>query len=87
MADRVPRETGGKAERARHKALRLGQRDSGPPRLGERMRGGDQIPPSGFPLCFVTLIPDLTCILRFSGRTGLRKIDGRVGSGREELYS
>ena len=29
------------------------------------------------------LIPDLTCILRFSGRRGLRKIDGWVGSGRE----
>ena len=29
------------------------------------------------------LIPDLTCILRFSGRRGLMKIDGRVGSGRE----
>ena len=87
MADRVPRETGGKAEGARHKALWLGQRDGGPPRLGERMRGGDQISPSGFPFCFVTLIPDLTCVLRFSGGRGLRKNGRRVGSGREELCS
>ena len=83
MADRVPRETGGKAEGASHKVLRLGQRDGRPPGLGERMRGGDQIAPSGFPLYFVTLIPDLTCVLRFSGRRGLRKIDGRVRSVRE----
>ena len=85
MADRVPRETGERAEEASHKVLRLGQRDSGLPRLGERMRGGNQIAPSGFPLCFVTLIPDLTSILRFSGGRGLRKNGGRVGSGREEL--
>ena len=64
MADRVPRETGGKAEGASHKALRLGQRGGGLPRLGERMRGGDQIAPSGFLLRFVALILDLTCILR-----------------------
>ena len=88
MADRVSREIGGKAEGASHKALRLGQRDGGPPRLGKRMRGGDQIASSGFPLCFVTLIPDLTCILRFSGGRGLRKIDVvRVGRSGEELCS
>ena len=49
MADRVPRETGVKTEGASHKALWLGQRDSGPPRLGERMRGGDQIAPQASP--------------------------------------
>ena len=73
MPDRVSREIGGKAEGASRKALRLGQRDGGPPRLGERMRGVDQISPSGFPLCFIALIPDLTCILRFSGGRGLKK--------------
>ena len=31
MPDRVSREIGGKAEGASHKALRLGQRDGGPP--------------------------------------------------------
>ena len=87
MADRVPKETGRKVEGASHKASRLGQQDSGLPRLGERMRGGDEIAPSGFPLCFVTLIPDFTCALRFSGGRGLRQIDGQVGSGREELCS
>ena len=39
------------------------------------MRGGDQIASSGFPLCFIMLIPDLTCILRFSGGRGLKKIE------------
>ena len=90
MADRVSKEIGGKAEGASHKALWLGQRDGGLPRLGKRMRGGDhwQIASSGFPLCFVTLIPDLTCILRFSGGRGLRKIDVvRVRNSREELCS
>ena len=79
MADRVPRETGRKVEGASHKASRLGQQDSGLPRLGKRMRGGDEIAPSGFPLCFVTLIPDLTCALRFSGGRGLRKLTDRWG--------
>ena len=73
MADRVPRETGGKAEGARHKVLRLGQQDSGLPRLGERMRGGDQIAPSGFPLCFVTLIPDLAS---YPGHAGKKEWPG-----------
>ena len=63
MPDRVSREIGGKAEGASHKALRLGQRDGGPPRIGERMRGVDQISPSGFqdnvfPQALVRTLPD-----------------------------
>ena len=80
-------ELGGKAEGASPEAIRLGHRNSGPcTKAWGKDERGDQLAPSGFPLCFVILIPDFTSILRFSGGRGLRESTSewdRVGSVRD----